>query len=100
MGSRLTCRRPARWFTSMSTRAAVGPQLALPSRTVAAIVGDGCFAMNAFEVATAAHERLPIRVFVFNDKRFAMVERGHRTLYGRTPEWSTTPLDVCTVARG
>jgi thiamine pyrophosphate-dependent acetolactate synthase large subunit-like protein len=56
--------------------------------------------MNAFEVATAVAERLPIRVFVFNDERLGMVENGHQTVYGRHPEYPTTPLDVCTVARG
>ncbi len=83
-----------------SIGASIGAQLAFPGRMVAAICGDGCFAMNAFEVATAVAERLPIRVFVFNDQRLGMVENGHRTVYGRSPEYPTTPLDVCTVARG
>jgi len=83
-----------------SIGAAIGAQLANPGRVVAAICGDGCFAMNAFEVATAAAERLPIRVFVFNDERLGMVERGHQGVYGRHPDYPTAPLDVCTVARG
>jgi len=83
-----------------SIGAAIGAQLAHPDRVVAAICGDGCFAMNAFEVATAVAERLPIRVFVFNDERLGMVENGHQTVYGRHPVYPTTPLDVCTVARG
>lgn len=83
-----------------SIGAAIGAQLANPRRVVAAICGDGCFAMNAFEVATAAAERLPIRVFVFNDQRLGMVERGHHGVYGRRPDYPTAPLDVCTVARG
>jgi acetolactate synthase I/II/III large subunit len=83
-----------------SIGAAIGAQLAHPDRLVAAICGDGCFAMNAFEVATAVAERLPIRVFVFNDERLGMVENGHQTVYGRRPEYPTTPLDVCTVAHG
>jgi acetolactate synthase-1/2/3 large subunit len=83
-----------------SIGAAIGAQLACPGRTIAVICGDGCFAMNAFEVATAVAERLPLRVFVFNDERLGMVENGHRTLFGRTPEFPTNPLDVCTVARG
>ena len=83
-----------------SIGAAIGAQLAFPARTVVAICGDGCFAMNAFEIATATAERLPIRVFVFNDERLGMVERGHRMVYGRSPEFSTAPLDVCGVARG
>jgi acetolactate synthase-1/2/3 large subunit len=83
-----------------SIGAAIGAQLAHPERFVAAICGDGCFAMNAFEIATAVAERLPIRVFVFNDERLGMVETGHQKVYGRRPEYPTTPLDVCTVARG
>jgi acetolactate synthase I/II/III large subunit len=83
-----------------SIGAAIGAQLAHPDRVVAAICGDGCFAMNAFEVATAVAERLPIRVFVFNDERLGMIETGGETLYGRHPLYPTTPLDVCAVARG
>jgi acetolactate synthase I/II/III large subunit len=83
-----------------SIGAAIGAQLANPGRFVAAICGDGCFAMNAFEIATAVAERLPIRVFVFNDQRLGMVEAGHQIVYGRHPDYPTTPLDVCTVAAG
>lgn len=83
-----------------SIGAAIGAQLAHPDRKVCAIVGDGCFAMNAFEIATAVQERLPIRVFVFNDERLGMVEDGHRTVYGRNPDFATNPLDVCLVAKG
>ncbi|HEY4181176.1 MAG TPA: thiamine pyrophosphate-binding protein [Kofleriaceae bacterium] len=83
-----------------SIGAALGAQLANPGRKVAAIVGDGCFAMNAFEIATAVQEKLPIRVFVFNDEKLGMVEDGHKTVYGRQPSYATNPLDVCLVARG
>jgi acetolactate synthase-1/2/3 large subunit len=83
-----------------SIGAAIGAQLAHPGRSVAAICGDGCFAMNAFEIATAVAERLPIRVFVFNDERLGMVENGHTNVYGRTPSFKTGPLDVCSIARG
>lgn len=83
-----------------SIGAAIGAQLAHPGRTVAAICGDGCFAMNAFEIATAVAECLPLRIFVFNDGRLGMVEKGHETVYGRRPDYPTTPLDVCSVARG
>jgi acetolactate synthase-1/2/3 large subunit len=83
-----------------SIPAAVGAQLANPDRAVAAICGDGCFAMNAFEIATAVIEKLPIRVFVFNDERLGMVEIGHENVYGRHPEYSTKPLDICSIAQG
>lgn len=83
-----------------SIGAALGAKLAHPDRQVAAICGDGCFAMNAFEIATAVQERLPIRVLVFNDGRLGMVENGHQTVYGRHPSYPTNPLDVCAIARG
>ncbi len=83
-----------------SIGAAIGAQLANPTRSVAAICGDGCFAMNAFEIATAVAENLPIRVFVFNDQRLGMVENGHAKVYGRKPSYPTGPLDVCKIASG
>ena len=56
--------------------------------------------MNAFEIATAVQEQLPIRVFVFNDGRLGMVENGHEKVYGRRPSYSTGQLDICDIARG
>jgi acetolactate synthase-1/2/3 large subunit len=83
-----------------SIGAAIGAQLAHRDRFVAALCGDGCFSMNAFEIATAVAEQLPIRVFVLNDERLGMVELGHQTIYGRRPNYSTKPLDVCALAQG
>ncbi len=83
-----------------SIGAAIGAALAHPGRSVAAICGDGCFAMNAFEIATAVQENIPLRVFVFNDERLGMVENGHEKVYGRRPRYSTGPLDICSIARG
>ena len=83
-----------------SIGAAIGAKLAHPERPVVAICGDGCFAMNAFEVATAVAERLPIVVFVFNDERLGMVENGHENVYGRRPAYPTGAIDVCEIAHG
>jgi acetolactate synthase-1/2/3 large subunit len=83
-----------------SIGAAIGAQLAHPDRLVAAICGDGCFSMNAFEIATAAAQRLPIRVFVFNDERLGMVEIAHNRIYGRSPDYSLKSFDVCSIAQG
>jgi acetolactate synthase-1/2/3 large subunit len=78
---------------------AIGAKLAHPTRQVAAICGDGCFAMNGFEVATAAAERLPIVIFVFNDRRLGMVEIGHKAVYGRQPSYPID-MDVGALAKG
>jgi acetolactate synthase-1/2/3 large subunit len=77
-----------------SVPAAIGAQLAHPDRVVATIVGDGCFAMNAFEIATAVNSKLPLIIFVINDGRLGMVEIGATTVYGRTAEFPTGPMDV------
>jgi acetolactate synthase-1/2/3 large subunit len=77
-----------------SVPAAIGAQLAHPNRVVATIVGDGCFAMNAFEIATAANAKLPLLIFVINDGRLGMVEVGATTVYGRTAQFPTGPMDV------
>jgi acetolactate synthase I/II/III large subunit len=77
-----------------SVPAAIGAQLAHPNRVVATIVGDGCFAMNAFEIATAVNAKLPLLIFVINDGRLGMVEIGAKTVYGRTADFPTGPMDV------
>ncbi|HEX6839439.1 MAG TPA: thiamine pyrophosphate-binding protein [Polyangia bacterium] len=81
-----------------SIPAAVGAQLAQPDRVVAAICGDGCFAMNAFEVATAVAAKLPLVIFVINDGRLGMVEIGNTIVYGRTPSFPTGPMDIVKLA--
>jgi acetolactate synthase-1/2/3 large subunit len=77
-----------------SLPAAVGAQLAHPDRVVATIVGDGCFAMNAFEIATAVNAKLPLIIFVINDGRLGMVEIGATNVYGRSAEFPTGPMDI------
>jgi acetolactate synthase-1/2/3 large subunit len=77
-----------------SVPAAIGAQLAHPDRVVATIVGDGCFAMNAFEIATAVNAKLPLIIFVINDGRLGMVEIGATNVYGRTADFPTGPMDI------
>ena len=82
-----------------SSIAAIGAKLAQPGRCVAVVCGDGGFAMLATEVATAAQLGLAVIFFVFNDQRLGMVERGNARIFGRTPVYSTEPLDVSGMAR-
>ena len=78
---------------------AIGVKLARPDRAVAAICGDGCFAMSGLEVATAVAEGLPIVVVVWNNRRMGMVERGHRAVYQRQVAYPID-LDLASLARG
>lgn len=47
--------------------AAIGAKISSPEREVAAIVGDGCFAISGMELITAVRENLDLTVIVFND---------------------------------
>lgn len=78
---------------------AIGAQRAQPERRVVVICGDGGFAMAGTEVATAAQHGLPIIFAVMNDQRLGMVELGSTALYGRTPPYSTGPIDVAGLGR-
>src|SRR5579884_4241448 len=66
--------------------AALGAKLARPERTVAAVMGDGCFLMMAGEMATAARLGLPIPFVVLNDNWLALIkvkqERKHYAYSG------------------
>ncbi len=57
-------------FGSMgyAVAAPVGAKLARPERAVVAMVGDGSFQMNGFEVATAVNYNLPVVWVVFNNQ--------------------------------
>ena len=55
--------------------AAIGAKLALPHREVWAIDGDGCFQMTARELATAAIEKIPIKVAIINNGTLGMVRQ-------------------------
>ncbi len=64
--------------------AAIGAALLDPSRPVVAFTGDGGILMCLGELRTAARERLPLRIMVFDDGELSLikikqVQRGYRT---------------------
>ncbi len=67
-------------FGSMgyAVAAPVGAKLARPERPVVAMVGDGSFQMNGFEVATAVNYDIPVVWIVFNNAMLGMVYHGRR----------------------
>ncbi|MDF2692080.1 MAG: Acetolactate synthase large subunit protein [Labilithrix sp.] len=80
--------------------AALGMKVAHPDRPVVAICGDGCFAMALADVATAVQERLPIVIAVMNDERYGMVEIGNGVVYGRSPTYSWSTVNIPDLALG
>jgi acetolactate synthase-1/2/3 large subunit len=101
--NRLRFERPRRWLTSgglgtmgFGLPAAIGAQVARPDATVVCVTGEGSLLMNVQELATAAHERLPIKIVVLDNRSLGMVRQqqdmfwgGRRSAVdlGATPDW-------------
>lgn len=60
--------------------AAVGASFAAPGKQIIAIVGDGGFQMNIQELQTIVRNKLPIKIFLINNKSLGMV-RQFQELY-------------------
>jgi acetolactate synthase-1/2/3 large subunit len=61
--------------------AAMGAQAAFPNRLVLCIAGDGSIQMNTQELATAVIEKLPVKVFVINNRFHGMVRQWQDLFY-------------------
>lgn len=92
-------------FSSMgyAVAAPVGAKLARPERAVVAMVGDGSFQMNGFEVSTAVNYNIPVVWIVFNNSMLGMVYHGRR-LFKKTIPDGLSPhfkqVDFAKVAEG
>ena len=91
--NRLRFDRPRRWITSgglgtmgFGLPAAIGAQIACPDETVVCVTGEGSLLLNVQELATVAHERLPIKVVVLDNAlaRHGPPAAGH--VLGRAPQ--------------
>ena len=90
---------PRTWLTSgglgtmgFGFPAAMGAQAAFRNRLVLCIAGDGSVQMNTQELATAVIEKLPVKVFVINNRFHGMVRQWQDLFYeGR---YASSYLDV------
>ena len=55
--------------------AAIGAKLALPERTVIAMIGDGGLMFTLSELATATEEQLPIIVILWNNQGYGEIKK-------------------------
>ena len=101
--NRLRFDRPRRWITSgglgtmgFGLPAAIGAQIACPDETVVCVTGEGSLLLNVQELATVAHERLPVKIVVLDNRCLGMVRQqqdmfwnGRRSEIdlGATPDW-------------
>ena len=90
---------PRTWLTSgglgtmgFGFPAAMGAQAAFRDKLVLCIAGDGSVQMNTQELATAVIEKLPVKVFVINNRFHGMVRQWQDLFYeGR---YASSYLDV------
>lgn len=60
---------------------AIGAQIARPESTVYTVVGDGSFQMTLCELATAAENKLPIKILLINNQYLGMVRQWQHLFY-------------------
>lgn len=89
----MTIDRPYSFFVSLgfgamgyAVAAPVGGKLAVPERQVVAMVGDGSFLMNGFEVACAVNHDIPVIWVIFNNAMLGMVHHGRRLFKTPIPD--------------
>lgn len=59
--------------------AAIGAQIASPASRVVAIMGDGAIQMNIQELETVVFNKLPIKIFMFNNRGYGMIKQTQDT---------------------
>ena len=106
----MTIDQPGTFFVSLgygsmgyAVAASVGGALAAPDRQVVALVGDGSFLMNGFEVATAVNYEIPVVWVVLNNAMLGMIYHGRRLVKETVPEVMETRfkrVDYAKIAEG
>jgi len=72
--------------------ASIGAKVGRPEETVWCVAGDGGFQMTLNELATAAQEKVAVKIAILNNGYLGMVRQWQELFYGKryvgTPLWS------------
>ncbi|HEX6119084.1 MAG TPA: acetolactate synthase 3 large subunit [Dongiaceae bacterium] len=81
--------KPYHWMTSgglgtmgYGLPAAIGVQIAHPEALVIDVAGEASIMMNIQEMSTAAQYRLPVKLFIMNNRWMGMVRQWQELLHG------------------
>ena len=55
--------------------AAIGAKMGKPNSEVIAVIGDGGFQMNIQELATVLHNKIPLKIFIFNNGGYLTIKQ-------------------------
>ena len=67
----------------ISVPGAIAATLVHPDRTVVALTGDGAFMMNSQELETAVRIKAPIKVVIWRDDGYGLIDWKQRNEFGR-----------------
>ena len=70
-----------------SIPASFGYAIAKPERNVIAMLGDGAFQMTAQEVSQMVRYKVPVIIFLINNKGYTIEVEIHDGLYNRIKNW-------------
>lgn len=85
----LKFRAPGRWMTSgglgtmgYGLPAAMGVQIAHPEKLTVCVTGEASIMMNIQELSTLMQYRLPVKIFILNNRYMGMVRQWQQMFHG------------------
>ena len=84
--------------------AAVGVQIAEPTRRVVAVIGDGSAMYSISALWSAANQKLPVIFLITNNEGYQILKNRLKLFHGNdTPigmDFNDPPMDIAAIARG